>query len=60
MRGSLLEAVVQVPLTETQSWDEEFWNVTCAVGFLERSLNFWEWALARKRKSGPERWWGDG
>ena len=56
MRGSSLEAVVTVPETETQSWLEEFWKVSWAVGLAAMSENLVECLLARKRKSGPWRW----
>ena len=44
-----------VPETETQSWDEEFWKVSWAVGLAAMSENLVECLLARKRKSGPWR-----
>ena len=56
MRGSSLEDVVQAPVIETQSWEEEFWKVTWACSLLARSVNLLECLLARKRKSGPSRW----
>lgn len=60
MRGSSLEVVVAVPVMETQSWEEEFWNVSWRVGLEARSVNFLEEWLERKRKSGPTRWEGRG
>ncbi len=58
MRGSEFEVVVTVPVMETQSWEELFWKVSCAVGVWVRSENLFECVLARKRKSGPSRWGG--
>lgn len=55
MRGSSLEEVVTVPDTLTQSCEELFWKVTWAVLSFSMSVNLLEWALARKRKSGPSR-----
>lgn len=57
MRGSSLAAVVMVPETETQSCEELFWKVTWAVLSCSMSENLVECVLARKRKSGPSRWW---
>lgn len=55
MRGSEFEAVVAVPVMETQSWEEEFWKVRRVEGEWARSENLFECVLARKRKSGPSR-----
>ena len=56
MRGSELSLVTHSPVMETQSWLLELRKVMAASGGpFSRSLNFWECALARKRKSGPVR-----
>lgn len=55
MRGSEFEVVVAVPETEIQFCVLESWKVIWTSLLESKSENLREWALVRKRKSGPER-----